>query len=238
MTSHRCLSALPAVVLLAACASSEPPPPAASPPPVPAIEPAPGVPADPPVAANQPPVIRHLELTPDQPHDGDTLRVQITAEDPEQRGLTFRYTWTLNGVEDVAQHGDAYTARFRRGDVVGLTAVARDDEQDSEPSSTSITVRGKPPELQTAPNQLGRFDGVRLRATDPDGGEVTWSLTGGPEGMSVTPEGVLRYKGSDTEPGGSYTVQITATDADGDYARMELPITISPGSAAARPAAP
>lgn len=227
-----------ALTLLAAgCASSPPPAPAPAPPP-PVLEPAPGIPADPPEARNLPPVIRHLELTPAEPHPGDAIHAEVTAEDPEQRGMTFRYTWTLNGVEDVSQAGESFVGRFKRGDTVALTVTAHDDEQDSEPATASVTVRGTPPELETAPNQLGRFDGVRLRATDPDGGEVTWALTGGPEGMSVTPDGVLHYKGTETEPGGSYTVQITATDPDGDYAKMELPITISPGSAAPKPAAP
>jgi hypothetical protein len=181
---------------------------------------------------NLPPEISELVLTPKSPKDGDSVHVEVTASDPEDRGMTFRYVWKVNDVENIEEHSATIRTPLHKGDTLSVTVVARDDEQDSEPVTASATVTGQPPVMETTPNQLGRMDGVHMRASDPDGGDITWTLTGGPQGMAIDASGVLHYKGSETEPGGSYEVAIVATDPDGDFAKMSVPITISAGSAA------
>jgi hypothetical protein len=221
---------------LAGCATSEPPPvpaPAVQVAPAP-LTPAPKV-AEEPLVQNLPPEITELVFTPKSPKDGDSVHVDVTATDPEDRGMTFRYVWKVNDVESIEEHSATIRTSLKKGDTLSVTVVARDDEQDSEPMTLSATVTGLPPIMETTPNQLGRLDGVRMRASDPDGGDITWTLTGGPQGMAIDAAGVLHYKGSESEPGGSYEVAIVATDPDGDFAKMSVPITISPGSAAPKP---
>jgi hypothetical protein len=187
------------------------------------------------VVQNLPPHIDELRLTPKSPKDGQSVHVDVVATDPEDRGMTYRYTWRVNDVENIEEHSSTIRTSLHKGDVLSVTVIARDDEQDSEPASATASVTGLPPIMDTNPNQLGSMDGVHMRATDPDGGDITWTLTGGPKGMVIDAAGVLRYKGSETEPGGAYEVSIVATDPDGDFAKMAVPIKISAGSAAKVP---
>ncbi len=223
----------------AGCATPAPPPVAAPAPPVDdAPAPAPRLPAAAAPAINRPPIIRQLRMSPEKPNFGDSIRVVVVAEDPEGYGMTYHYDWTINDRADLGEHSDVFRPdELHKGDKVGVTVFVHDDIQDSPTESISVTVVGNPPVMDTRPGQINNFDNVKMRAHDPDGGTITWSLTGGPQGMSIDPDGLLHYKGSTAEPGGSYAVTIVATDPDGDFAKMDLPITLSPGSDAVKAAA-
>ena len=54
--------------------------------------------------------------------------------------------------------------------------------------------------------------------------------------MSIDPKGILHYAGSADEKGGSYQVKIIAEDTARAYVVLELPLTLTPGSAAVRKA--
>lgn len=229
---------IPSLVAALAVGCATPPPPA----PVPqaANEPEAPVaaPRMPPATAptiNRPPVIRQLRISPEKPNFGDSIHVVVVAEDPEGYGMTYRYEWTINDRPALGEHSDTFRPNeLHKGDKVAVTVVVHDDKQDSPPESISVTVVGNPPVMDTRPGQINSFDNVKMRAHDPDGGTITWSLTGGPKGMSIDPDGLLHYAGTTTEPGGSYAVSIVATDPDGDFAKMDLPITLPAGSDAAK----
>lgn len=196
---------------------------------------APRTPPSPRAVANEPPAIHQLRMSPEEPNLGDDIHVEVVAVDPEGVGLTYAYTWKINGREDLLVHKPTFhPEELHKGDKVSVTVTARDDAQDSKPVSIEVTVRGLPPIMDTTPGQINHLDNVRMRAHDPDNGTLVWSMTGAPEGMRIDPDGLLHYTGSLTEPGGKYQITIVATDPDGDYARMELPVTLSPGSAAGK----
>lgn len=231
----------PSLVAALAVGCATPPQPAAVPQapaePAPTVA-APRLPVPAAPAINRPPIIRQLRMSPEKPNFGDTIKVVVVAEDPEGYGMTYHYDWTVNGLASLGEHSDTFQpAELHKGDKVQVTVVVRDDLQDSPPESIAVTVVGNPPVMDTRPGQINHFDNVKMRAHDPDGGAITWSLTGGPKGMSIDPDGLLHYTGSTTEPGGSYAVSIVATDPDGDFAKMDLPITLSPGSDAGKAAA-
>lgn len=215
-------------------------PPAPSPDPAPtalagpdAAIPRPIVPDDPPPVRNLAPTVKGLRISPKEPSVGQPVHVEAEGSDPEGVTPTFRYTWSVNGSEDLSQHSaDFDTQSLHSGDVLAVTVTAHDDEQDSGPVHGEVKLRGLPPILDTLPGQIHSFDNVRMRAHDPDGGAIVWSLRGGPTGMSVEAGGLLHYAGTEMEPGGAYHIVIAATDPDGDYANLELDITIAPGSKA------
>ncbi|MSP54204.1 MAG: hypothetical protein EXR69_01135 [Myxococcales bacterium] len=183
--------------------------------------------------ANLPPTVKRLRISPVQPKVGQAVTATAEGSDPEQVTPTYRYTWSVNGTDDLSQHGaDFDTKSLHRGDVLAVEVIAHDDAQDSKSVRGEVTLRGVPPILDTSPRQIHSFDNVLLRAHDPDGGVIVWSLRGGPAGMSVEGNGRLHYKGTEMEPGGAYHIVIAATDPDGDYAKMELDLTIAPGSKA------
>lgn len=220
---------------LLACASAPAPAPVVELPPAPedpAIV-APLAPDEPGKRTNLPPRVLALRLTPKDPSFNDSITLSVEAEDPEGALLNCDKVWSVNGGEDVTQRADTYRSdTLKRGDVVRVSVTCRDDEHTSEAVASEVTIRGRPPIMRTRPSQLSRLNGLRMQADDPDGGDIVWSLSGAPAGMIIDPDGTLHYQGSETEVGGDYVVNIIATDPDGDLARMELPMTISPGSAA------
>ncbi len=226
-----------AVFALGGCSTPAPAPdPAPAPPVEEAPIPAPRAPRQAPVVVNRPPVIKQLRVSPEEPNFGDDIHVEVVASDPEGVGLTYAYTWKINGHEDLLVHQPTFRPeQLHKGDKVSVTVTAHDDEQDSEPVSIEVTCRGLPPVMDTTPGQINHLDNVRMRAHDPDNGTLVWSMTGAPAGMSIDPDGLLHYTGSLTEPGGKYQITIIATDPDGDFAKMDLPVTLSPGSKASTP---
>ncbi len=220
---------------LVGCATPPPPAapaPVAAPPPDAPI-PTPTVPATVTPGENLPPKVTRVAVSPKSPTVGQAIHVEAEASDPEGIGLTYHYTWAVNGQEDLGEHSDTFTpSHVHKGDVITATVMVRDDAQDSEPQHVEVTIIGVPPVIDTQPDQIHNFDNIHLQAHDPDGGDLTWSISGAPQGMSVDSSGTLHYPGSEEEPGGSYHIVITATDPDGDFAKMELDITISPGSKA------
>lgn len=221
-------------IWLAACAPEPaPPPPAAEP--VPVVGESPAAVARPVEKRNRPPVIQTLALTPAQPTFADLVRAEATATDPDGDPVTLDYTWSVDGVElsdvsfDVLRSG-----RHKRGSVVEVAVTASDGTATTEPMRARVTVGNAPVVMETAPRELTRIDGFRMRATDPDGEPVSWRVEGAPRGLTIDPDGTLRYQGSEDEPGGDYTLRIVAQDTGGAMAVMEVPLAINPGSKAAK----
>lgn len=73
----------------------------------------------------------------------------------------------------------------------------------------------EPPALQSLPFRLRSFQGedfiYQLRARDPEGSAVLFTLESGPEGASLSPAGLLTWKAT-AETTDTHTFQFTVTD--------------------------
>ncbi|XP_033968639.1 von Willebrand factor D and EGF domain-containing protein [Trematomus bernacchii] len=114
------------------------------------------------------------------------------------------------------------TLREKRCNIDGLCY----SEGDSNPSSPCLTCRpdsskhtwsiaekNEPPVLQSLPFHLRSFLGgdfiYQLQARDPEGSAVRFTLESGPEGSSLSPDGLVRWR---TETTDTHTLQFTVTD--------------------------
>lgn len=182
---------------------------------------------------NRPPKITGATITPDKPDFRTALKVEVTTIDPDDTPTDIDCVWYVNDEEVLGFIDDTLPAgKAGPGDRVRVHVVANDGELSDEVDVGAVRIENLPPRMVTEPRQLTRFDGFQLKAEDPEGEPLTWSVSGGPEGLTVSELGTLRYPGSDTEPGGAYTVTIKATDPHGGWARIDVPITVSPGSKA------
>lgn len=73
----------------------------------------------------------------------------------------------------------------------------------------------QPPVLQATPLLLRSFQGenllYQLQARDPEDSPVLFALEAGPEGVSLTPAGLLMWKAS-ANTGDTHTVQFSVRD--------------------------
>ncbi|KAF3839609.1 hypothetical protein F7725_018326 [Dissostichus mawsoni] len=84
---------------------------------------------------------------------------------------------------------------------------------DSSKHTWSIAEKNEPPVLQSLPFHLRSFLGgdfiYQLQARDPEGSAVHFTLESGPEGSSLSPDGLVRWRTETTE---THTLQFTVTD--------------------------
>ncbi len=128
---------------------------------------------------------------------------------------TFDYASTapyaLYTYRDNAPGGGAYTARVR----------VMDEDTYSE-EEISVTITNVVPTLM-APASVNVEEGsllaLRVNAHDPGADALTFSLTGAPEGLSITPDGLIVWTPALHQTSGTgrvHSVTVTVTDDDGD----------------------
>lgn len=235
--SVRALLSLP---LLVACTGDVVEAPAvAPPPPPPPVDP--GLPDGPPQPAppQRPPQIRSAIFDPPVPTAQQEVRIKVDAIDPDSEFVELEYLWQINGRPNPALRRDRLKAGdLRKGDEVSVEITARDlDGNESKMTPPTFKVANAPPEFTSDPRLVSQIDGTKLEARDPDQELLTYTVSGGPAGLTVDGRtGVLRYVGSKDEPGGHYAIVVKVDDGDGGTAEWRLEADISPGSAAAKAA--
>jgi len=233
MSSLRNVLPLGLAVLLSVSGCSEDPPP----PPPPAPKPPKEVKA--PVedtggpTGRARPRITKLGYTPGRPTTTDHIRLDVKAEDPDGTPVHFKYAWYINDKKQVHLTRDNLpAAAFDRGDVVlcEVTAIDRDG-QEAMRRTAEIEIANSPPSFTTDPRDVRKLDGLQLRAEDPDGDKLRYSLTGAPAGMTIDKDrGVIKYKGSTQEKGGQYQLEAKVDDGAGGTATWKFGIAVSAGS--------
>ncbi|HEX8818285.1 MAG TPA: S8 family serine peptidase, partial [Archangium sp.] len=102
------------------------------------------------------------------------------------------------------------------------TAIVRVEDEDTySEARVSVVVRNVAPTLATLADQgvnEGRMLITRAQASDPGNDAFSFSLSGAPEGMSITSDGLIVWSPSSAqagEPSRAYAVTVTVTDEDG-----------------------
>ncbi len=146
---------------------------------------------------------------------GATASLQVQATDPDGQALTFAATGLPAGlgihpstglvsgtVSAAAAASNSVTVTVGDG---ALTSTVSFTWATTAPANRApvVTNPGNPTHVANAAVSL------QLQATDPDGQSVTFSATGLPTGLSVSPAGLVT--GTPTQPG-SYAAVVSATD--------------------------
>lgn len=224
--------------VLFACSTPKPPAPKAEPAPAavaPATTEAPEAAA--PQVRARPPRILRIRLSPAHPRHTDALEVAVDAVDPRGEPVDLDYDWRINDALVPEAHGPRLSpGKFKKGDRIRVDITASSGGGETTDRSEIVTVANTVPVFKTDTRSVSTLPGTTFFAEDPDGDRITWSLEHAPSGMTISPDGTVRYQGSEDEPGGDYKVAVVASDGDG-FARFEVPVTVSPGSKAAKAAA-
>ena len=134
---------------------------------------------------NSPPVIGKVKLLPEVFKPGDLLSVEVSGSDPDGDEVTFLYEWTKNG--EPAGKGKTIDSAVKRGDKISLKITPFDGEDYGSPGTMNTEIANMPPMI--VDSKEFKFDGKVLRhqvkATDPDGDTLSYSLKNGPQGMTI-----------------------------------------------------
>lgn len=214
------------IAVLSACKSAPPPEP------VPVEQPAEIVEEvlEEPEALNHQPHVVSLTFTQNEYIYSDRIGVEYETFDPDGDPTREELFWTVNGQELISEKGrNLRRKNIKKGDEIVVTLVVKDGVLENQQSIKTI-VGNAPPQWLRDPRNLTQVDGYSVEAVDPDGDPLTYRLQGAPNGMTISNDGEISYKGSTTEPGGDYTIRVIAEDSEKALVQWSFAIQLSPGS--------
>jgi hypothetical protein len=177
---------------------------------------------------NCPPRVERTRIMPATLKPGDSIYVDATCSDPDGDEVTLLYEWTKNG-EPAGKDRKIY-GEVKRGDRLSVKITPYDGESYGQPAVISVTVANMPPMIMD--DRKYTFDGKvfnrSIKATDPDGDPLTYSLKAAPAGMTINPTlGQINWNvPADYSGKASYTVSVT--DGKGGEATQTFTLELRP----------
>jgi len=139
---------------------------------------------------NQPPRVTSVDVDPLYPKVGDTLKITATAVDPDGDEVRFSYEWYKNDVllTEISNSLKLTPDEFKRGDKITLNVIPNDGKVMGAIGMMKGVVGNSPPEI-TSSSSENRIEGNRfiyqIKAKDPEGDSLTYSLKTAPAGMTI-----------------------------------------------------
>jgi hypothetical protein len=178
------------------------------------------------VIGNTLPEITSLKLFPEVFKPGDTLNLAAAGTDADGDPVSFTYEWKKNGV--VVSNTNNLGCPVQRGDKISVTITPYDGRECGRPTVIEREIRNMPPVI-VEHKECG-FDGsvytYQVRASDPDGDTLTYSLESPPAGMTIDRStGLLKWV-VPQEFKGKKNVTVNVHDGNGGTASYSFEIAI------------
>jgi hypothetical protein len=174
---------------------------------------------------NAPPEIARVKILPEVFKPGDTLSVEVSANDADGDEVAIAYEWTKNG--EPAGKGKQLESPVKRGDKIAVMITPFDGEVNGTAVILNREIKNMPPMI-VADNKF-HFDGklfsYQIKAIDPDGDSLIYTLKQAPEGMVVDKTGLITWKASDKDKS-RHAVTVQVTDAEGGEASYTFNVTL------------
>jgi hypothetical protein len=175
---------------------------------------------------NSPPSISKVEFVSDGLNPGDTLGVDATAADIDGDEVTIAYQWTKDG--EPIGNGKSIAVPLKRGDNVEVRITPFDGSEYGHPAILTREITNMPPVIGW--DKRFNFDGkvcsYQVKASDPDGDTLSYTLKSGPQGMTIDPStGLVKWDVPENFEGkASFTVSVS--DGHGGEASQKLAVEI------------
>lgn len=181
-------------------------------------------------AKNKPPRIVSVLVNPKFPVLGDTISVEVNSEDPDGDIVSLEYKWFKNGQElKEATDKLKLTEDFKRGDKIVLKIIPYDGKEKGNPGEAIIVVGNSPPIINTSSAPLkieNRRFTYQIKAEDPDGDPLIYSLKSAPSGMTINNTGLIEWKVPD-EFKGKVPVTVSVIDGHGGEVLYNFEVSIN-----------
>ncbi|MBE0425171.1 MAG: Ig-like domain-containing protein [Nitrospirae bacterium] len=177
---------------------------------------------------NSPPEISKVRILPEVFKPGDTLYVEASGSDLDGDEVTINYEWTKNG--EPAGNDKKIETSLQRGDKVSVKITPYDGEAHGRPVILHREIVNIPPTIIESKNY--NFDGKtythQVKATDPDGDPLTYSLKSAPAGMTINPSTGLIQWNVPPDFKGKAPITVSVTDGHGGEAMQSFTLEITP----------
>jgi hypothetical protein len=168
---------------------------------------------------NMPPVIEQLWIEPRTAYATESLKAFVKGSDKDGDPVYYLFQWEKNGT--LLSHATSETlerGQFKKGDTITVTATPDDREILGIPKkSEPLVILNNPPLILSSPpvRVEGNIYTYLVKAQDPDGDPVTFTLKLGPKGMEMDKAtGRIRWEVK-KEDKGTHSIEIEAVDQDG-----------------------
>lgn len=177
---------------------------------------------------DRPPKVSEVTLEFDPLEKGGGLRAAVKAIDPEGDEVTFEYIWTKNFREEIDFSGNPLPREYlARGDVIEVEVIPFDREGEGEgKKSPRLGIENFPPRITSDPEASvsGTTFSYQVRAEDPDGDLVSFSLRKAPPGMEIDEKsGLVRW---DSPQPGKHEVEVVVKDSQGGEAAQQFAVEL------------
>jgi len=129
-------------------------------------------------------MVKKACLIPETQNNSDLLKVVAEGRDKDGKPVSCKYEWSKNG--EYAGDTDRISG-FRRGDRISVKITPCDGINYGQPRILSAEINKSTPKL--IESKQVSFDGnvlvYQVKAMDPDGYPITYSLIDAPQGMEI-----------------------------------------------------
>ncbi len=175
---------------------------------------------------NSLPEISKVGFLPEGSKLGDNLSIEASGKDLDRDEVTILYEWTKNG--ELVGNSNRLEVPLKRGDNVNVKITPFDGEAYGHSVILHREIVNLPPII--IEDMKFSFDGTiytfQVKATDPDGDSLTYSIKTPPAGMTIDPSTGLVKWNVPPEFKGRASVSISITDGHGGEAIQSLTIEI------------
>ncbi|MER3445778.1 MAG: hypothetical protein C4291_02585 [Candidatus Dadabacteria bacterium] len=184
------------------------------------------------IGKNHPPEVTSISIayvSDNNPRGG--LRTVARAKDPDGDEVSFRYQWKRNGEKIIGAVGDAleWQDNFKKGDKISVEVIPYYGKDEGIwKAEGEFTIPNSPPRITSEPEakmEGGKFR-YAVKAEDPDGDPIEFTLKDAPRGMSIDPKtGIITWDFNEKDAG-EYRVEVIASDPEGAKSSQILTLTI------------
>lgn len=177
-----------------------------------------------------PPQFESMDFKHLEPKTTDSIEIIVKSKRAVSGSIRKEYEWKINEKKIISERSPTLSrSQLKKGDVISVTVTLRNGEQ-KQSKTMQTRIVNSPPQWERDPRLVREIDGFTVKAIDPDGDPILYRLEGQPDGMSISSKGVLRYKGSTTEKGGTYNIIVIGEDTEKALVKWNFSINLSAGS--------
>lgn len=177
---------------------------------------------------NTPPEISKVKIMPEVFKPGDMLYVDVAGSDIDGDEVTISYEWTKNGepAGDKKQLG----VPLKKGDKISVKITPFNGESYGRSVVLHREIMNMPPSIVEDKGFKYNFDGkvytYQVKAFDPDGDQLMYSLKSAPQGMNInSTTGLIQWDvPADFKGKAPFTVSVT--DGHGGEAMQNFTLDI------------
>ncbi|MFP8878213.1 MAG: hypothetical protein VCE43_01430, partial [Myxococcota bacterium] len=174
---------------------------------------------------NARPVIDRITLYPSHPRPGETVKVRVSASDPDGDQITLSYEWRVSG-RRVAGNGSSLNVQsVDKNTTIEVVVIASDGIEQSAPARATATVGNQRPQvMQVVIEPLGSVTVehdvmASPKSNDPDGDDLEYRYRWLVNGEEVGGDGPVLAR-SHFERGDRIEITVVASDGEDESAPM------------------